>query len=207
MRGPIADQPSRASVEASRLAYQGRVWDVVSDDVVLADGQRVTRDYIAHPGAVAVLALNEREQVLLMLQYRHPVRRSLWEPPAGLLDVPGEDAWAAAARELAEEADLEAAEWSVLQDLFLSPGGSAEAIRLFVARGLTEVPPERRFEREGEERGMPHHWVSIDEAVEAVQRGRLGSPTTVVGVLALAAARASGWTTLRPHDSPWEARR
>ena len=82
------------------------VWDVRRDEVELGDGQTVTREVIAHTGAVGVIALDEQDRVLLLRQYRHPVRSYLWEPPAGLLDVPGEDPLAAARRELAEEADL-----------------------------------------------------------------------------------------------------
>jgi 8-oxo-dGDP phosphatase len=82
-----------------------------------------------------VIALDEMDRVLLIRQYRHPVGMWLLEPPAGLLDVTGEQPWVTAQRELAEEAGYEARTWAVLVDLLNSPGGSSEAIRVFLARG------------------------------------------------------------------------
>ncbi|MBT1002205.1 NUDIX hydrolase [Paenarthrobacter sp. DKR-5] len=186
--------------------YNGRIWDVVSDTFELSDGgDRLTRDYIGHPGAVAVLPLNEAGEVLLLKQYRHPVQMTLWEIPAGLLDVEGEDFVAGAARELAEEADLVAEQWNVLADLFNSPGSSSEAIRIYLARGLSEVPEAERHERTEEEAEIEHRWVPLEEAVRAVLDGRLHNPSAVVGVLALQAARAEGFASLRPADAEWSA--
>ncbi|MFI2751811.1 NUDIX domain-containing protein [Cellulomonas sp. P22] len=182
------------------VIHQGRVWDVVGDVVDLGASQ-VLREYVAHTGAVAVIAMDPDERVLLLSQYRHPVRTELWEPPAGLLDVAGEPLVDAAARELAEEADLRAGTWDVLVDFFTTPGGSDESIVVFLARDLSPVPESERFVREDEEAEMVPVWVPLDEAVEAALAGRLHSPTTVVGVLAAAAARDRGWSTLRPADS------
>jgi len=96
----FADQPDARKLLDSRTVYEGRIWDVVSDTFSLSgSGDDVlVRDYIAHPGAVAVLAMDERGRVLLLKQYRQPARMSFWEIPAGLLDVDGEDFAAAAAR-------------------------------------------------------------------------------------------------------------
>ncbi|WP_307857560.1 NUDIX hydrolase [Paenarthrobacter sp. DKR-5] len=202
----IADEPSPRRVLSSERVYNGRIWDVVSDTFELSDGgDRLTRDYIGHPGAVAVLPLNEAGEVLLLKQYRHPVQMTLWEIPAGLLDVEGEDFVAGAARELAEEADLVAEQWNVLADLFNSPGSSSEAIRIYLARGLSEVPEAERHERTEEEAEIEHRWVPLEEAVRAVLDGRLHNPSAVVGVLALQAARAEGFASLRPADAEWSA--
>ena len=81
---------------------------------------------VVHPGAVGIIAVDDDLRVLLVQQYRHPVSALLWEPPAGLLDVAGEEPLAAAQRELFEEAGYRAARWSVLLDVFMSPGGSSE---------------------------------------------------------------------------------
>ena len=126
------------------------------------------------------------------------MRSELWEPPAGLLDIAGEVPVVAAARELAEEADLVAAQWSVLVEFYTSPGGSSEKIVVFLARGLTAVPGADLFTRTDEEAGMVPVWVPLDEALAAVLAGRLHSPTAAMGILAAVAARASSWTTLRP---------
>ncbi|WP_390620162.1 NUDIX domain-containing protein [Cellulomonas timonensis] len=179
--------------------HAGKVWDVVGDVVDLGPSQ-VLREYVAHPGAVAVIALDDDDRVLLLSQYRHPVRTELWEPPAGLLDVAGEPLVDAAARELGEEADLRAGSWQVLVDYFSSPGGSDERIVIFLARDLSPVPDDERFAREDEEAEMVPVWVPLDDAVEAVLGGRLHSPTAVLGILAASAARDRGWSTLRAAD-------
>ena len=202
----IADEPAELTVRSSELAYHGMVWDVRRDEVDLGDGQTVTREVVVHTGAVGVLVLDEQDRVLLLRQYRHPVRSYLWEPPAGLLDVDGEDPLIAARRELAEEADLTADEWHVLVDYFNSPGGTTEAFRCYLARGVHEVPEPDRHDREHEERAMVPVWVDLDEARDLVLAGRLHNPTTVTGVLAAVVARESGWATLRPADAPWPER-
>jgi 8-oxo-dGTP pyrophosphatase MutT (NUDIX family) len=201
----FADQPDARKLLDSRTVYEGRIWDVVSDTFSLSgSGDDVlVRDYIAHPGAVAVLAMDERGRVLLLKQYRQPARMSFWEIPAGLLDVDGEDFAAAAARELAEEADLTAERWDVLVDFFNSPGSSSEAIRIYLARELADVPEDQRHVRTDEEAEIEHRWVSLEEAVAAVLGGRLHNPSAVVGVLAAAEAERTGFTGLRPADAPW----
>jgi ADP-ribose pyrophosphatase len=200
---PLADLFAPRPVIRSELVHHGMVWDVVRDTVDLGPGGVVRREYLRHPGAVGVLALDERDRVLLLRQYRHPVRMQLWELPAGLLDVDGEEPLAAARRELAEEADLSAREWSVLLDWFNSPGGMDEALRVYLARDLSVVPHVDRHAREHEELDMVARWVPLDEARDAVLGGRLHNPTAVVGVLAACAARDQGWATLRPADAPW----
>ncbi|MFH5822654.1 NUDIX domain-containing protein [Georgenia sp. AZ-5] len=206
--GPAdAKDPSR-EVVSTRTLHEGRVFDVLAEEVRLdpQDGAPVLREYVHHPGAVAIVALRETdagEEVLLLQQYRHPVRALLWEVPAGLLDVDGEDYVAAAARELYEEADLRAGRWDVLVDYFTSPGGSDESLRVYLARDLTDVDGDERHEREDEERDMPTVWVPLDAAVAAVHAGRVHNPSAVVGILAAFSARAHGWATLRPADAEW----
>ena len=111
------------------------------------------------PGAVAVAVLNDNNELLMLNQYRHPVRMNLWEVPAGLLDIDGEDPLVAAQRELAEEADLQAETWNALTDYFSSPGATSEAGRVYLARNLSELPAEERSERTEEEAEMTYRWV------------------------------------------------
>jgi len=196
----------RRPVLDSELLLTGMVWDVRRDTVDLGEAGTVRREYVDHPGAVVIVALREvagRAQVLLIQQYRHPVGAFEWELPAGLLDVTGEQPWVGAARELNEEADLIAGRWNVLIDHFGSPGGTSEALRVFLARDLTGVSRDDRFTREDEEHGMPVCWVDLDEAHEAVLRGQLHNPSAVIGILTVHAARARDWATLRPPDAPW----
>jgi len=201
----LRDEPDDRAVVAVEPLHAGMVWDLRRDTVDLGDGQTVRREFVVHPGAVGVLALDDADRVLLIRQYRHPVGMSLWEPVAGLLDVAGEPHEVAAARELVEEAGLVAGRLDVLVDLENSPGGSSETIRCFLARGLSPVPGGRP-RGDGEERDMPLAWVPLDDVVAGVLAGRLTAPLTVAAALAAQVSRGQGWTTLRPVDAPWPAR-
>ena len=191
-------------VVESELAFSGVIFDVMADTVNLGAAGVVFREFVKHPGAVAIVALDDQERVAVIDQYRHPVRSILWEIPAGLLDVGGEPALAAAQRELAEEADLVADTWHVLVDFLTSPGGSDEALRVYLARDLR--PTTTAFHRFDEEAGMEVRWVPLDDLVATVLAGRVQNPSAVVGALAAQAARAANWSTLRPADAHWSHR-
>jgi 8-oxo-dGDP phosphatase len=200
------DEPADQPVRSSAIVFKsGRVIDVRSDVVEMPDGASAVRDVVVHPGAVGIVALDGAGRVLLVQQYRHPVRHRLWEPPAGLLDVAGEDPLAAARRELFEEAHLTAARWDVLLDAFTSPGMTDEAVRVYLARDVSAATGARHEGRH-EEANMPVRWVPLDDAVAAVFAGRLHNPMAVMGVLSAARARESGFAGLRPADAPWPAR-
>ncbi len=192
-------------VLASTTVFAGRVLTLRTDDVRMSDGAVATREVVQHPGAVGVLALDGDGNVVLVSQYRHPVRRRLDELPAGLLDVPGEAALAAARRELAEEAALTARRWHVLIDLHPSPGMSDEAIRLYLARDLSPALGAA-FVADHEELTLTVSRVPLGEAVRRALAGELTNAAAVAGVLAAAHGVASGWAGLRPADAPWPAR-
>ncbi len=202
---PVEDVHASQPVSASETQYAGHIWSVRTDTVHFGDVV-VQRDVIEHPGAVAIAALDEQDRILLICQYRHPVGAKLWELPAGLLDVAGEHPADTARRELAEETGLCADEWYVLLDLFNSPGGSSEGLRIFLARRISELPEGRWITGEAEELDLPQEWVDLDEARELVLLGRIHNGTTVAGILAAHAARDQGWTRLRPADDSWEWR-
>lgn len=183
----------------SRTVYSGAILALRLDRVAMPGGRVVEREVIEHHGAVAVLALDDTDRIVLIRQYRHPLGRRLLELPAGLLDVLGEDPLDAARRELAEETGLAARDWSVLVDVALSPGFSDEVLRVYLAGG---VHPTDRPEPENEEADLEVLRLTVDEAVAAVFAGDIDNATAVAGVLALAAARASG-QPLRPADAPW----
>lgn len=196
---PIADVPERHPLVSRRTLHEGRVWDVVTETFDYG-GADITREVILHPGAVAILALDDAERMLLIRQYRHPTGTRAWEIPAGLLDVEGEAPLAAARRELGEEADLAAASWHVLADFQNSPGGSDETIRVYLARDVSALPA---FQRHDEEADIEVRWVPLDDVVDAVLARRVQSPSLVVGALAAQASRSRGWSTLSPGDEPW----
>ncbi len=197
-------------VVKSTERFSGNVIRVVTDEVTMPDGGSAIRDYVVHTGAVAAVALDfsegPRGRVLLVRQYRHPVRRELWELPAGLLDVAGEPAVESAKRELLEEADLLAERWDVLVDLLTTPGSSDEAIRIFLAREISAVPQDDLHTRTGEEHSMITEWVPLDTAVERIFNGDIENAACVAGVLAAVHARDTGFADLRPADAPWPAR-
>ncbi|WP_336923566.1 NUDIX hydrolase [Aquipuribacter sp. SD81] len=192
---------AREVVRRERL-HDGMKWDVVRDTFRF-DGDDVRREYLLHPGAVSVLAMDEQERVLLLRQYRHPVRHELWELPAGLLDEVDEPPVEAARRELWEEVDLRADRLDTLVDFLNSPGGSDEAQRVFLARGVHEVPEDERYSRTAEEAGIVTAWFPLDDVIADVLAGRLQNPGLAVAVLAADAARRTGWASLRPVDAPW----
>ncbi|MEV3993150.1 NUDIX hydrolase [Streptomyces sp. NPDC049837] len=202
----IKDTPEEWQVTASTVPFRGNKTSVRADDVVMPDGSVVRRDYQVHPGSVAVLALDDEDRVLVLRQYRHPVRHKLWEIPAGLLDVPGENPLSAAVRELYEEAHVKAEKWNVLTDVYTTPGGCDEAVRIFLARGLSAAEGER-FEVAEEEADMEVARVPLDELARGVLAGELHNNCLVVGVLSVLAARAGeGLDALRPAEAPWPAR-
>ncbi|MFC4949006.1 NUDIX domain-containing protein [Pseudonocardia sp. GCM10023141] len=190
-------------VHASKDIYTGRVMALRADEVEMPGGRVAVREVLEHPGAVAIAALDADDRLMMLHQYRHPVGRRLWEMPAGLLDVAGEDPVEAAKRELAEEAGLAAADWSVLVDLTTSPGFSDESVRIFLARDLTEVG--RPDLGDDEEADLSTRWVSLSVAVRMVLSGTIVNAITVAGVLA-AHAIAGAPAAARPLDAPWQDR-
>ncbi|MFF7593060.1 NUDIX domain-containing protein [Kitasatospora purpeofusca] len=203
----VADVAEEWEIRGSTTPFQGRVTGVRTEEVLMPDGSWARRDYQTHPGSVSVLALDERQRVLVLRQYRHPVRQRLWELPAGLLDVPGENPLHAAQRELYEEAHCKAGEWRVLVDFYTSPGGTDEALRLFLATDLSEAEGER-YEAHGEELELESARVPVEELVRLIHAGELHNPTLITGTLALYAALhgPGGLEALRAADSPWPAR-
>jgi ADP-ribose pyrophosphatase len=177
------DQPVDIPAISSRLIHKGMVWDLVSDTFDF-NGDELTREYVKHTGAVAVLTINDKDELLLMKQYRRPVGSFLMEFPAGLLDVPGETSLDCAKRELAEEANLQASDWEKLISFHATPGGNSETITIFVAKGLSDAASE--YVTSGEEKDMPQSWVPINEALESVLSSKIKSPTAVVGIMAYA---------------------
>ena len=211
----LRDENSSFPVEDHQLIYQGKVFDFVTDSVRLhADEEAVQRDYLAHPGAVAIAAVrpvsgadsSSREisdwEILLVRQYRHPVRALLWEVPAGLLDHQGEDRLEAAKRELWEEANLEAKTWQVLVDFFTSPGGSSEHLRVFLAREVSAARGQR-FGASEEERDMVTAWFTLKQARDALLAGKIHNPSAMAAILSVIESLRQGWQGLREVSAPF----
>jgi ADP-ribose pyrophosphatase len=187
---------------ASRTVFHGNIIALRTDEVRMPGGVTAIREVVEHYGAVAVAALDDDDQLAMIYQYRHSMGRRLWELPAGLLDEPGEDPVAAAARELREETGLVARDWSVLIDAAVSPGFCDESIRVYLARGLHHVG---RPEADHEEADLTVHWVGLRQAVDRVLAGEIVNATAAAGVLAAHAVIVDGKPT-RPLDAPWPDR-
>jgi ADP-ribose pyrophosphatase len=196
----LSDDPEAPQIVASETVFTGKVWNI-RRETFRYNGHDIVREFVDHTGAVAILALDDDDRALLIKQYRHPVRHRDWEIPAGLLDLHGEPPLAAAKRELAEEADLEAEDWNVLAEFYTSPGGSDEAIRIYLAR--TVRPTAEAFERTEEEADIEKRWVPLDDVVDAVLARRIQNPSLIVAALAARTARETGWSQLGAADSPW----
>ncbi|BBZ76285.1 NUDIX hydrolase [Mycolicibacterium anyangense] len=187
---------------SSETVYRGKILALRTDQVRMPGGKTAARDVVEHFGAVAVVAVDDDRRVAMVYQYRHPVGRRLWELPAGLLDAEGEDPAVTAARELHEEAGLAAEQWSVLADMVTSPGFSDEAVRVYLARGLTHI---ERPEADDEEADLTLHWVDIEHAAQQVLAGEIVNSIAAVGILAAHAVIVDGKPT-RPVDAPWPDR-
>lgn len=196
----LTDDAREVKMVHSDGVFNGAVWGVRRDEFAYGEGSLV-REYVDHTGAVAILALDDEDNVLLIKQYRHPMGSRDWEIPAGLLDIAGEAPLAAAQRELSEEADVSASEWSVLSEFYTTPGGSNEAIRVYLARGVSKTA--KPFERTAEEADIEKRWVPLDDVVDAVLARRTQNPSLTVAVLAAHVARERGWSTLGDANEAW----
>ena len=198
MTEPAAEGDYR--VLGTETVYDGRVITLVMDTVAMPGGGDSVREVVRHPGAVAVVALTDAGEAVLLRQYRHPVGEHMWEVPAGLLDVDGEAPVDAARRELAEEVQLAADRWSLLTTHHPSPGFCDEKVLLYLAEGLSEVARPDGFVVEHEELDMTIQRVPLAEAVQWVFDGTVRNSLAAIGLLAAAQVRA-GSPRLRPVDA------
>ena len=187
-----------ATVE-SETVYVGKIFALRADEVQMPGGGSARREVVEHYGAVAILALDEDANIVMVYQYRHPVGRRLWELPAGLLDMGGEPPHITAARELEEEAGLSATNWRVLVDLVSAPGFSDESVRVYLATGLSDVG---RPDAHDEEADLVVRRFAIDEAVRMALSGEITNAIAVSGILA-AHAVDGDFDSLRPVDAVW----
>jgi len=201
----IADVIAHWPVVSSAEELRGRVVTVRIDKVRTPDNLLTEREVVLHPGAVAILALDAADRILVIRQYRHPVGRLLWEIPAGLRDVAGEDPLVTAQRELVEEAGYRARDWRLLVDYYSSPGYSTERLRIYLARDLEPVPAaERNFVPEDEEAHLLLGWLPLGEGVRKVFAGEMHNGVAALAIMAGYAARSEGYNRLRPADVPEE---
>ncbi len=185
----LTDTSEQWEVVGSERHHDGGFISLREDTVRTPGGDEFERVVVEHKGAVGVVALDADDRVLMLRQYRHAAASRLLELPAGILDVDGEPALDAAARELTEETDVVAESWSPLVQMWSSPGMTDEHWQVFVARDLRPAAPGSVPEREHEEAYMEVVWVPLAEAVRAVLERRITDSMALVGVLAVWAQR------------------
>jgi len=162
------------------LVYQGHIWRVVVGRFRAPDGHEFTRDIVRSPGAVAVVALDDDGDVVLLRQYRAAFGRTIVEIPAGMRDVDGEDPVETARRELIEEAGVVAENWTLLHRFLPSTGMTDSVLDVFLATGLSEVD---RATHGPEEDHMEVFRVPLSEAVAMVESGEIADAKSTIGLL------------------------
>jgi 8-oxo-dGTP pyrophosphatase MutT (NUDIX family) len=192
--------PHEYRLLASETVYEGHIISLRRDTVAMPGGGDSVREVVHHPGAVAVVAVDDDDRVVLVRQYRHPVGRHLWELPAGLRDEDGEPPLETAKRELAEEALLAAERWSLLTTSYSTPGFCDELVLTYLAEGLSDCGRPEGFTVEHEELDMTIELVPLTEAVQRVFDGDIRNSSAVIGLLAAAQVRATS-PRLRPVDA------
>ena len=194
---PVADHDFE-TVESQTL-YTGKIFALRADEVLMPGGRTARREVVEHYGAVAIVALDDDGNVVMVYQYRHPLGRRLWELPAGLLDIADEPAHITAARELEEEVGLAADDWQVLVDVVSTPGFTDESVRVYLATGLSEID---RPDPHDEEADMRTQRFPLAEAVQMVFSGEIVNALAVAGILAAQAVQ-QGVGSARPVDAQW----
>jgi ADP-ribose pyrophosphatase len=195
------DRPASWPVDESRELFRHWLITVRTDKVHMPGGHVAERSVVTHPGAVAVLALDDADRALMVRQYRHPAQKVMWELPAGLRDHPGEPLVTAAQRELLEETGYQARTWHSLVDHYSSPGFTNERLRIFLARDLT-LASDSTYVREDEEALIVTGWLPLKDAAHAILAGKLHNSATIAGLLAGYIAWTQGYTELREADAP-----
>ena len=191
---PFGDDPLEEHVVERRLIHRGRYLEFRVDTIERADGSRGTRDVVGHPGAIAVLALDDEGRLLLVRQWRIPAERAMLEIPAGTLDVHEgvtEDPDVAARRELEEETGSRAGSWRKLAEFWTAPGFATELMHLYLATGITSATGDDRLTPDEDER-LELSRVTVDEALALVDRGEISDAKTILGVLWLDRLRRAG---------------
>ena len=192
--------PHEYRVLDSETVFEGHVFSLHRDTVAMPGGGDSVREVVRHPGAVAVVALDDEDRVLLLRQYRHALGDYQWELPAGLRDADGEPPLETAKRELAEEAELAAGRWSLLVTINSSPGFSDELVLIYLAEDLTAADRPQGFVVEHEEADMTLERVPLSDAVQRVFDGDIRNASAIIGLLAAARARSHP-PRLRPVDA------
>lgn len=189
-----ADDPLAERVVASEVVHRGKYMEFRVETIERADGSRGTRDIVRHPGAVAMLAVDDLGRVLFVRQWRVAAGRGLLEIPAGTLDVHDgvtEDPDAAARRELEEETGHRARSWRRMASFWTAPGFASERMHLYLATGLVPVADADRLSPDEDEALELRH-LTLDEAIGLVETGEIADAKSILGILWLDRMQRTG---------------
>ncbi|HZY43745.1 MAG TPA: NUDIX hydrolase [Anaerolineae bacterium] len=165
------------TVDSSEYKYRGHIINLRIDQIHTASGYHGIREIVEHPGAVAIVPIDENEQVILVQQYRHAVGKITIEIPAGTLS-PGEDPLVCVRRELKEETGYQAAQIDRIGGVFTAPGISSEFIHLYLATGLTAGESATE-----EDEAIDLLRVSLSQAIEMIHAGSINDAKSVSALL------------------------
>jgi len=184
---PVEERLTERLVD-STIVHRGHYLEVRVETTERADGSRHRRDVVRHPGAVAVVALDDADRLLLVRQWRQPVGRSLLEIPAGTLDrdpATGavEDPELASRRELEEETGYRAASWEKLGTFWTAPGFASEVMHLYLATDLVAAGQDRLTPDADEALELAR--LPLADALGAAERGDIQDAKTLIGILLL----------------------
>ena len=164
------------------LLYRGQIIDLGLELASLPNGQQISLEIVRHPGGAAIAAVDDKQQICVLHQYRHAAGGFIWEVPAGKLD-PGESPFATAQRELAEEAGLRASHWTELGAIYSTPGFCDEILHLYLAQNLTATSRDPQPEEY-----LESYWFPLAKTLEWAHRGRIKDAKTLVILFRAAAA-------------------
>jgi ADP-ribose diphosphatase len=174
-----------ATINKRTTLYQSRVFNLVRENVTLDNGVITDMEFVEHPGATAIIPLLNESRIILLKQYRHALRKYIWEIPAGTID-PQESVINCAKRELIEETGYSAEQWQKLGEMTPVPGYSDERIHIYLATDLQ--PAEQNLDRD---EIINVHEIEISEAMEMVKAGKIQDAKSITGLF-LALNRLKG---------------
>ena len=165
----------KMKVISSKELLQTKIFTIVEEVAKDPGGFEIKRTIICHSGSAVMMAVDEKDRILLVKQFRLPAEKELWELPAGRLD-PGESPLQAAKRELREETGYRASKWAKLTSFWPSPGYVAEKMTIFLATGLTAGDQEPM-----DDERIEIKWFSKKELHDAIRAGRIADAKTMIG--------------------------
>ncbi len=165
------------STVSSKTIYEGKIFTIKQDEIILPNGKTATRDILEHNGACAMLPIDKDGNIILVRQYRHPIKKSILELPAGKLD-PGEEPEECAIRELEEEIGYKSNDFSFMFKTDIAVGYSSEVIHIYLAKDLVATGQSL-----DEDEFLDIEKYTLEQTLEMIKSGEITDSKTIAGVL------------------------